>query len=750
MPEIGSHESPSGRELAGGGARIAWKDEIRAGVLGALLLFSIAVPVGALAFAPLGPGYTGFGVVAGLIGGIAGGIVAALLSGDPLLRTGPMTAAALVLGSVLASLLAIPAWQAAGPAGITLAISAALAAMVLGGILQIVLGVSRLSGIANFTPRPVLGGFRNGVALLILLGQVPVLLGVPGSLLAHDLQALRDAWLPWNALAGVIGVVAIVLARVLGAIAVAPLAGLLAATGAHYLLRYAGVEHPGPVIGPLPPIPEVAGVWHWTLPRFTGDAAWPVLPLVSGAVSVALVGAVLTLLAARALEDSPFVRIDSDRLLRAQGAANVATALLGGAPVAGSIAQSQAQRQAGSRGRTAGILASLTLGVAAVTLGDAIASIPLVALACVMLVIGWDTLDRETPTLVRDLLRRGTYRRSRAQDLLVVLAVTAASVLFDVVVGVLAGIVLAAILFVIANSATIVRRHTTGAFRRSGHKRSEFESRRLDHAGARTAIFELQGGLFFGNADVLAEQVMLEAPGVRYAIFDFARVQTVDATGIHLLRQLREYLRNGGGELLLSGCRERSQVRGVLLPPGDDDPFPSFPDVDRALEWCENASLAELTLDTTFRDELPFERMELCLRLDARQVAALRARALRSECPAGTRLFTQGMRGDEIFLLAHGRVSVLLDRDEGRSGRRLATYGPGMVFGEMAVLESRVRTASSRCDTDVVVWRIARSTLRTLVREDPALGAAVYKALARILSGRLREATRELRDTSEP
>jgi len=727
-----------------------WRGEVAGGAIGALVLFAIGVPVGALALAPLGPAHTGLAVAAGLASGVVASLVSSLAGGNPIVRTGPMTAVALVLASVLASLLAIPALQSNDAFGLPLVLPVALAAMAVGGLIQIALGASRVGGIVNFTPRPVLGGFRNGVALLIAGAQVPVLLGLQGWPFGHDLTALRNAWMPWTIVPGLVGIVAIVSARALGAIALSPVGGIAAATGTYYGLRAAGLEALGPVIGPLPSLADLAGAWHWTLPLPGNGVHWPVLPLVSGALSMAVVGAVLTLMAAKAMEGSPLVRSDGNRLLRGQGLANIAAALAGGVPVAGSLVQSQAMHGGGGRARLAGIVAAVLLAAAALLLHRAIAHIPLVALASVMLAIAWDTFDRETIPLVRDLLRPGSHRSRRLQDLLVIVTVAVASLAFDVVVGVATGVVVAVVQFAVASSNVIVRRRSSGAFRRSLHKRSEFESRRLDHAGTQVAIFELQGALFFGTAEQLADEVTREAAHARFVIFDLSRVHNVDATGAHLLRQLRVHLRSSGGELLLSGWRERTPVRASLAPAGDEEAFRWFPDVDRALEWCEAQLLAELTMDTTFRDELPFEQMDLCHRLDPELVAALQARAVRVASPAGTKLFMQGMRGDEIFLLAHGRVSLMLERDDGLPSRRLATFGPGVVFGEMAVLESRVRTSSARCDTDVVVWKIGRATLRTMAREHPPLGVAVYRALARILSARLRETTRELRDLADP
>lgn len=752
MPGTWSNEPGSqapGTTAPGADAPRTWFREVVAGGIGAMVLFAIAVPVGVLALAPLGPAHTGLAVAAGLASGVVATLAAAVAGGNPAVRTGPMTAVGLVLASVLASLAALPAWRELTPSGLPVALAGGLAAMALGGVVQVALGASRVGNLVNFTPLPVLAGFRNGVALLIIAAQVPVFLGHAGPFAFTEPGMLRAPWLPWTLLAGLLGIVAIAVARWFEVTSLAPVVGILAATAAAYGLHYLGGVPVGPRVGPLPSIGDLAGAWRWAPPPGAIDA-WPWMVLVGGALSMALVGAVLTLMAAKAMEGSPLVRSDGDRLLRGQGIANVAAALAGGVPVAGSIVQSRAMQQAGGRTWMASIVAAFLLAVAAFLLRDAIAHLPLVALASVIVVIGWDMLDRETVALAVDALRPGSHRKSRLQDLLVIVVVAAASVAFDVVVGVVTGIVVAVLQFAVASSNVIVRRRSSGAFRRSLHVRSEFESRRLDHAGAQTAIFELQGALFFGTADGLALEVTHEAANARYVICDLTRVHTVDATGAHLLRQMREHLRERGGELLLAGWRERTPVRSRLLPTGGEEPHRWFPDVDRALEWCEAQVLAELTVDTTYREELAFARTDLCHRLEPELVTALEARMERAACPAGTRLFRQGARGDEIFVLVHGRVSLILERDDGLPSRRLATFGPGAVFGEMAVLEARVRTSMARCDTDVVVWKLTRAALRTLAKDNPVLGVAVYRALARILSARLRESTRELRDLSDP
>ena len=88
---------------------------------------------------------------------------------------------------------------------------AALAAMVFGGLVQIAFGATRVGTVVNFTPRPVLAGFHNGVSLLIVGAQVPVLLGLTGPLFGYDVTALRQAWMPWTLVPGLAGIAAILI-----------------------------------------------------------------------------------------------------------------------------------------------------------------------------------------------------------------------------------------------------------------------------------------------------------------------------------------------------------------------------------------------------------------------------------------------------------------------------------------------------------------------------------------------------------
>ena len=205
-----------------------------------------------------------------------------------------------------------------------------------------------------------------------------------------------------------------------------------------------------------------------------------------------------------------------------------------------------------------------------------------------------------------------------------------------------------------------------------------------------------------------------------------------------------------GRELLLASVPEEDVRRKAIVRGSDGPAWRWFPDTDRALEWCEIRVLADQTLDTTYVKELPFERLDLCVGLNSGDIAALKEKALRQTLPAGTKLFQQGGAGDAIFLLAHGRVSMMLVRRDDLPEKRIATFAPGVTFGEMAYLQDGTRSATARCDTDVVLWVISADTLDLMNHEAPALAATLYRALARHLANRLREQTLELHDMSGP
>ncbi len=725
----------------------AWRSELTGGLAAALVAFSIAVPVGSLMLAPLGVAFAGLGVAAGLVGAAVGGLTAALVGGSVHLRSGPVTASCLVVSSLVGSLMVVPGVTEPTAAGLPIVLTFAFLCVVLAGLLQILFGFLKLGNAVRFVPRPVLAGFRNGIAIVIAVTQMPPLLALSEPVWRYDLAGLVGAARPWSLVVGAITVTTILLARRIRFTAVALFAGLVLGTSSHYVLLWVlSPDRLGPTIGPLPTIHDLPVAWR-TIKGFAGgDGLQRTLLTVGPAVGMALIGAVLSLLAARLVGDLTLERGDSNRELLGQGLGNVLSGVLGGAPIAGSPATSLASYQSGGRTRLSGVFTSAFLVLAVAAAAPSISGIPLAALAGVMLVIAIDMLDRSTLDLIGEIRANARKATESIADLVIVAAVAIASLVVNVLAGVAMGVAISVAIFAVKSSRKVVRRYTTRETRQSLRQRSNEEMQLLQELGGEIALFELEGQIFFGTADRLAQDVAGRAGQARFVILDCGRVNAVDATGAHVVGELARRLAANNGQLVLTGLPEADDRRRSLERGCPPSLALWVPDTDRALEWCEEAVLADAGRDIATRSELPLDRADICREMDADEMAELRAVMVREAYPRGTVLFREGEPGDCMYLLAQGAVSMLLRApDDPQRTKRLVTFAPGVVFGELALLQRATRSADGICDSECVVYSISRSALDELGERNYAIAIKIYRALAVTLADRLRRTTAELR-----
>ena len=168
---------------------------------------------------------------------------------------------------------------------------------------------------------------------------------------------------------------------------------------------------------------------------------------------------------------------------------------------------------------------------------------------------------------------------------------------------------------------------------------------------------------------------------------------------------------------------------------------PLLANIDAALEWCESRLLEDATHDpATHLVRIELGEHDLLRGLTDSEVAVIAGLAQTVKYPAGEALLSEGDSADAVFLLLAGTVTVWLAVGADGRRHRLATFGPGMAFGEMALLVEGPRSADVETDEPVVVARLALADLRAL-----ELMAAIYRNLARTLGGRLRRANAQVR-----
>jgi glutaminase len=271
----------------------------------------------------------------------------------------------------------------------------------------------------------------------------------------------------------------------------------------------------------------------------------------------------------------------------------------------------------------------------------------------------------------------------------------------------------------------------------SKRRRSELEMRCLVEQGGAVTALRLQGPLVMSNTEVVLRRA-LEASGCsRMIVFDFHRVVACDTGAARLFERFVSQSDAMGLNVVFAGLRE-SGLGGLLWSSatrGGSAKF--FPTIDLALEWCEDQLLADAGLDVEQSSELSLTEHPMLTGLCRRDASAIEQAVSRVSFSQGRRIISQGAAADCAYLLVAGSVSVNLTLPNGE-GYRVATMGPGAVFGELALMDADPRTADVDAESDVVAYSLCITDL------DEQAQAALVGQLARQLAARLRRADREI------
>lgn len=659
----------------------------------------------------------------------------------------PSASTALILGTLVASLVADPALSPATPAGAARLLACTGAVVALAGAMLVLLGAVGAGGLVRYVPHPVLAGFMNGVALLILASQVPALLGLaPADWAREGWAALAHAQPLALGLAVLTAALAVLLKR-RWPDAPAPMLALALAAAGWWAVRAAWPEAGGGsavlpelarVGAPVPewPRPDALAPWlsadAWALLHRHGGA------MLATAALLALIGGLETVLGLAAVDPLLQEESDPDRELMAVGATNIVLGLFGGLFVVYLRLRALATLGGGGRGRLAVAAGSMILA-AVFTLGlPLVREVPVPVVGGIVVVLAWTLVDRWTGQLLLQW-RRGERTPDLTQSLAVVALVCAVTLGWGFAAGVAAGVVASVVLFMRALNRSLVRLSYRADEIPSRRIHPEAVEQRLQLLRAGIEVFEVEGALFFGNAHRLVQQVearAAEAGRLRHLVVDLRRVSTIDVSGAVTLAQLAERLARQGVRLHLAGVTEHHRhARALRAQAGAGARWHTHVDADRAIEAAEFA-LLEAAGHAAQGRSVPLPECDLFAGLDTAALAALLPRLDRRELAAGERLFAEGDPGDALYLLTEGSIDIV---DRART-QRYVSLSPGMCFGETAVLDGQGRTADAVAASPSTVHRLAAADLAELAREHPALAARLHLNLARHVSQRLRAA----------
>lgn len=534
-------------------------------------------------------GYTREALLGDLTAGVIVGIVAlplaiafAIASGVPPDR-GLTTA---VVAGFLISALGGSRVQIGGPTGAFVVIvygivqrhgvdGLAVCTLMAGGML-VLMGVFRLGAAIKFIPYPVTVGFTSGIAVIIFSSQIKDLLGLATGPLPADFMGKWAVYLshagsldPRAALASGLAFAILLSWPKLSRRIPGSIVAILAVTALVHLLGIP-VETIGSRFGEIP-----SG-----LPR----PSWPKVDLgrlrelVSPAFTVALLGAIESLLSATVADGMIEARHRSNTELIAQGVANLVVPFFGGIPATGAIARTATNVRNGGRTPVAGMVHALTLLSIMIAFGRWARLIPLCVLGAILVVVSYHMSEWRA---FRALLR------APRSDVAVLLTTFLLTVLVDLTVAVEVGMLLSLVLFMKRMTDVSTLREVTEQL---GEGPGEAAvrgdplaiSRRAVPPGV--AVYEAEGAFFFGAAELLRENLSFGAAPPKVLILRMRHVLVLDATGIRAIRDLRRSSAKLGTRLLLSGVQRQPlaalQRSGTVAEFGEADVLPG---IDEAL-----------------------------------------------------------------------------------------------------------------------------------------------------------------------
>jgi len=713
------------------------------GLAAMLVALPSAIAFGVTIFLPLGATYAAQGAIAGILGVTALGLVAGAFGGTNRLITAPCAPAAAVL-----SALAIQ-WS---QNGIT-AESAVLLLSLMGlicGLIQVGFGAVGLGRLIKYVPYPVVSGYLSGVGLIIIISQVPKFLGLPKQVAFWEGLASPSLW-QWQGVAvGAVTVAVMVTAPMLTKAVPAAILGLASGVIAYFGLALADpalLTLPGNalVVGPLGGSgvsfgDAIAGRW-----KAIGDLDVAELGrLLVPAATLAVLLSIDTLKTCVVLDALTRSRHNSNRELVGQGLGNLASAFIGGVPGAGQMGATLVNMSSGAQTRLSGLIEGVLALIAFLILGTFIAWVPIPALAGILIVIGFRMFDRASLHLLKS--------RATILDFAVIVTVVVVALTVSLIAASGAGIALAIVLFIREQiRGSIVRGKAYGNQMFSKRVRLPDEMAILEKRGDHTAIFELQGSLFFGTTDQLYTTVEPELKTRTYIILDMRRVQSVDLTAVHMLEQIEGMLAERGAFLIFSHLPENvpsgQDMRQYFDQVGlvkSESHIQTFSELDEALEWVEERLIEEEHLERMLEKPLELREIDVFLGRKESTLAALESCMDKRSYKAGEKIFAQGDAGDEMFLIRRGAVRIVLSLSE-KQGHHLATFGRGDFFGEMAFLDPAPRSADALAFTDTDLFVLSRTRFDTLAEEHKKLAMGLVLSVARVLSIRLRYANAELR-----
>lgn len=499
----------------------------------------------------------------GLFTAIVAGFLISLLGGSRVQIGGPAGAFVVIVYSII---------QRHGYDGLAIA-------TLLAGVMMIFMGIARFGILLKFVPYPVTTGFLTGIAVIIFSSQVKDFLGldiktVPADFIAqwHLYLHSLSSWNPWAFFIALTSMSTIFALRkfypkIPGAIIAVILTTSIAG------IFNLPVETIGTKFG------EIPNLLPWpTLPSFSFEKVQAVFP---DALTIALLGAIESLLSASVADGMTGQKHRSNCELVAQGIANVGSILFGGMPATGAIARTTMNIKMHAKTPLSGMVHALTLLLLMICFAPFAKLIPLASLAGVLFFVAWNMCEFEN---VIDILK------GPKSDIAVLVITFFATILIDLTVAVQLGVILAALLFIKRISDNTTGKAFSLLLKEDENQQPEIHDSNIlfrKDVPEGVTVFEIDGPFFFAVADLLNDTLKQIDNTTKIFILRMSKVPIIDASGLNALKKFKKRCNQKGILFLISGVRE--DVKPIIKNSSLEEevgPEHFFPNVNFALEYA--------------------------------------------------------------------------------------------------------------------------------------------------------------------
>lgn len=532
------------------------KELFMADLMAGIIVGIVALPL-AIAFGIA----SGVSPEKGIITAIIAGFIISMMGGSKVQIGGPTGAFIVIVYGII---------QQYGEAGL-------IVATLMAGVLLILLGVFKLGAIIKFIPYPIIVGFTSGIAVTIFTTQIADIFGLsfggeklPGDFIGKWIMYFNhfDTINWWNTIVSIASIIIIAMTPKFSKKIPGSLIAIIAITLLVYVLKtYVGVDSIDTIGDRFSIKAQLPGA---EVPTLNWEAMKGLLP---AAITIAVLGAIESLLSATVADGVIGDKHDSNTELIAQGTANIITPLFGGIPATGAIARTMTNINNGGKTPVAGLIHAVVLFLILLFLMPLAQYIPMACLAGVLVVVSYNMSEWRT---FRALLR------NPKSDITVLLITFFLTVIFDLTVAIEVGLVIACLLFMRRVAETTEISVITDEINPNEELDIAVNEESLIVPKG-VEVYEINGPYFFGIANKFEEQMVQLGDRPKVRIIRMRKVPFIDSTGIHNLTNLCKMSKKERVTIVLSGVNEK--VHHVLEKSG-------FYELLGEENICENINVA--------------------------------------------------------------------------------------------------------------------------------------------------------------